>query len=134
MVQQFFATLVLGPEENTSMTWMTGPVKCISSFEKFGQVLGFVFKGDTVSVGRKMHVEGVDYDKKKLAPLVSKEGALATSKGLKPIYNILIRMFRESIAPKPVIRMLSVEHLSTLCIMPIQHILPDLIAKGMRLM
>jgi hypothetical protein len=46
-----------------------------------------------------MHVEGVDYDKKLLAPLCAKKGAIATTRGLKPIYNILIRMFRRSIAP-----------------------------------
>ena len=45
-------------------------------------------------------MQHVDYDKKLLAPLVAKKGAIATTRGLKPIYNILIRMFRWSIAPQ----------------------------------
>jgi hypothetical protein len=37
MVQQFFATLVLGTEEDTKMTWMTGPLKCNATFAEFGR-------------------------------------------------------------------------------------------------
>ena len=40
MVQQFFATLVLGTEEDTKMTWMTGPLKCSATFSEFGTVFG----------------------------------------------------------------------------------------------
>ena len=47
-----------------------------------------------------MHQDGVEYDKKLLAPLVAKEGAIATSNGLKLVYNMLIRMCRWSIAPQ----------------------------------
>ena len=50
-VQQFFATLVLRDGENTSMTWMTGPVKCSATFEEFGNLLGYVFKGATTPNG-----------------------------------------------------------------------------------
>ena len=82
------------------MTWMTGPLKVSAHFSEFGEALGYVFKGVNISVGRRMHVEGVAYDKKLLAPLAAKDGAIATTKGLKPNYNILIRMFRWSIAPQ----------------------------------
>lgn len=99
-VQQFFATLVLGPEEDTKMTWMTGPVQCSATFSEFGQFLGYEFKGVSTPVGRRMHVEGQFYDKKLLLPLCASNGNLATARGLKPIYNILIRMFRWSIAPQ----------------------------------
>ena len=100
MVQQFFATLVLGDEEDTKMTWMTGPLKVSAHYSEFGEALGYVFKYVNEPVGHRMHVEGVAYDKKILAPLAARGGALATTKGLKPIYNILIRMFRWSIAPQ----------------------------------
>ena len=99
-VQQFFATLVLGPEEDTKMTWMTGPVQCSATFSEFGRLLGYGFKGVSTPVGRRMHVEGQSYDKKLLLPLCARNGTLATTRGLKPIYNILIRMFRWSIAPQ----------------------------------
>ena len=46
-----------------------------------------------------MHQNGVDYDKSLLAPLVAKEGAIATTKGLKQVYNVVIRMCPWSIAP-----------------------------------
>ena len=34
MVQQFFATLEMGPEEDTMMTWMTGSIKCNATFSE----------------------------------------------------------------------------------------------------
>ena len=48
-----------------------------------------------------MHQDGIEYDKKLLAPLVAKEGAIATTtKGLNKVYHIVIRMCRWSIAPQ----------------------------------
>ena len=90
----------MGDEKDTSLTWMTGPVQCHSSFSEFAAVLEYPYNGASKSAGRRMHQNGVYYDKKLLAPLVAKEGAIATTKGLKQVYNIVIRMCRWSIAPQ----------------------------------
>ena len=94
MIQQFYATLELGDEEDTGLTWMTSPVQCHSSFSEFAKELGYPYNGASKSAGHRMHQDGVEYDKKLLAPLVAKEGAIATSKGLKQVYIIVIRMCR----------------------------------------
>ena len=84
----------MGDEEDTSLTWMTGPIQCRSSFSEFAAELGYPYNGASKSAGHRMHQNGVDYDKKLLAPLVAKDGAIATTKGLKQVYNIVIRMCR----------------------------------------
>ena len=46
-----------------------------------------------------MHVIGSEYDKSNLKELYSDESGVGTTSGLLPLYDILLRMFRESIAP-----------------------------------
>ena len=46
-----------------------------------------------------MHVHGVEYDKNKLGELYGVGGVVGSSKGLYPLYDILLRMFRHTIAP-----------------------------------
>jgi hypothetical protein len=63
-----------------------------------------------------MHIEGVPYDKKTLKPLYGKlapsakrkEIVLGDAYGFKTRYNILLRLFRENIAP-------SVRNLDAIC-------------------
>jgi hypothetical protein len=52
-----------------------------------------------VPVGHRVHLHGVQPDKNHLAPLYSSEGKIGTINGLLPLYNILLRMFRENISP-----------------------------------
>ena len=80
------------------MTWMTGHVQVSTTFSEFAAELGYAFHGVTIPAGRRMHQDEVDYDKKLLAPLVAKEGATATTKAFKPVYNIVICMCSWSIA------------------------------------
>ena len=58
MIHQFYATLELGDEEDTSLTWMTGPVQCRSSFSEFAAELGYPYNGASKSAGRRMHQNG----------------------------------------------------------------------------
>ena len=76
------------------MTWMTGHVQCHATFSEFGQEMGYPYHGTSSPAGRRMHQDGIEYDKKLLAPLVAKEGAIATTKGIKHVYNVVIRMCR----------------------------------------
>ena len=62
LVQQFFASLVIGSGENLPMTWMTGPKCCYSDFVKFASLLGYKYNGST-HVGKRMHVVGVEYNR-----------------------------------------------------------------------
>ena len=47
-----------------------------------------------------MHVEGLYYKKRKMAPLYLNKASMGTNKDLRPTLNILLRMFRCNIAPQ----------------------------------
>jgi hypothetical protein len=68
LVHQFFATLVFGDGEELPMTWMTGDHVIQSNFIEFAKELGYPFKGNHVPCGARMHLSGVAYNKKALAP------------------------------------------------------------------
>ena len=57
-VQQFFAIVQFGSDEDVKLTWMTGPIKCESSMTRFRELLGYVFRCGEESQGIVMHVEG----------------------------------------------------------------------------
>jgi hypothetical protein len=103
LVHQFFATLVFGDGEEIPMTWMTGEELCHSNFIDFAALLGYEFRGATSPSGIRMHVDGEYYDKKKLAPLYTRDDkkiVIGGTLGLSQRSNILLRMFRASIAPQ----------------------------------
>ena len=100
LVQQFFATVVLHHDEERSMTWMTGPTICTATFTEFAGLLGYDFQGAETPVGKRVHIFGSEYNKNKLAPLYGMDGVIGKNRGFHPLYNILIRMFRENIAPQ----------------------------------
>ena len=70
-------------------------------FFEFAKVLGYPFEGASVPCGPRMHSDVKDYDKKKMAPLYWDKKTVGTSKGMHTLYNLLLRMFRETIAPRP---------------------------------
>jgi hypothetical protein len=70
-----------------------------SNFYEFAQLLNYDFQGYSVPVGQRVHQHGVQPDKNCLAPLYTSKGKIGTIKGLLPLYNILLRMFRENISP-----------------------------------
>jgi hypothetical protein len=103
LVHQFFATLVFWDGEEIPMTWMTGEELCHSNFIDFAALLGYEFHGPTSPSGIRMHVDGEYYDKKKLAPLYTgdnKKIVIGGTLRLSQRSNILLRMFRASIAPQ----------------------------------
>ena len=100
LIHQFFATVVFDHDEEVTMTWMTGPHKCTSNFVEFGQFLGYVFKGATTPVGKRMHVEGVAYNKRRLRPLYSVASSVGSNQDLLPTFNIFLRMVRFNLAPQ----------------------------------
>ena len=59
---------------------------------RFGEFLCYVFSKGEASQGRIMHVEGVQYEKRKMAPLYLNKAVVGTNKDLLPTFNILLRM------------------------------------------
>ena len=92
---------MFGEDEDVTLTWMTGPVKCVSSMKRFAEILGYPFLGDITVRGKRMHVDGVAYNKKRVSPLYEKEESIGTNKDLRRVYNILLRLFWCNIAPPP---------------------------------
>lgn len=46
-----------------------------------------------------MHSAALGVNKNKLAPLYGSEGVVGGSKGLKPLHNLMLRIFRQTISP-----------------------------------
>ena len=99
LIHQFYSTVVFDSSPNRGMTWMSGPHKLTSDFHEFADLLGYPFEGDTIPQGERMHIAGVNYDKNEMADLYAAGGHIGTSVGLLPQYDILLRLFRHTIAP-----------------------------------
>jgi hypothetical protein len=96
VIQHFFSTLVFGQQDTVDFYWM--PETLLANLPWWS--LGPCWDMSTVvqmipPMGKGcMHVEGVQYSKKKLAPLyASEEFEAGKAKGLKLFYNILLRIF-----------------------------------------
>jgi hypothetical protein len=98
LIKQFYATLVILPNAQKSMKWMTGEHECTSDFSTFASLLGYAYNGDT-PVGRRIHNPGTKPDKDKLYDLYDSTGVVGFINGLHPLYDQLVRIFRENIAP-----------------------------------
>jgi hypothetical protein len=98
LIKQFYATLVILPNAQKSMKWMTGEHECTSDFSMFASLLGYAYNGDT-PVGRRIHNPGTKPDKDKLYDLYDSTGVVGFINGLHPLYDQLVRIFRENIAP-----------------------------------
>jgi hypothetical protein len=99
LIQQFYATLEFGTEENVRMTWMTNNVKRFSTFARFAQLLGYPFSSLETPSGHRMHINTSEYNKEKLALLSSHGSTPEETSSLLPIYNMLLRIFRANISP-----------------------------------
>jgi hypothetical protein len=98
LVKQFFATLVILPNPQKSMKWMSGEHVCEADFSVFASLLGYAYDGEN-PVGRRVHCPGTKPDKDKLYDLYDSTGAVGFINCLHPLYDQLVRIFRENIAP-----------------------------------
>jgi hypothetical protein len=80
------------------MKWMSGEHECQADFSVFASLLGYAYDGET-PVGRRVHYPGTKPDKDKLYDLYDSTGVVGFINGLHPLYDQLIRIFRENIAP-----------------------------------
>ncbi|KAM0923776.1 hypothetical protein ACQ4PT_005302 [Festuca glaucescens] len=101
LVQQFFATLVIGKEENIPLTWMTGDRRCESDFSRFANLLGYDFISAEDPCGARMHTPGVAPLKAEMTPLyLSDAFTPGKTYGLNRLFNTLLCIFRNNIAPE----------------------------------
>src|SRR3954463_8017519 len=98
LVQQFYATVVFGSNQERTMVWMSGTTRCTATFHDFSNVIFENFHGVSTPLGLHMHSAALGENKLKLAPLYD-EGVVGGSKGLKTLYNLMLRIFRHTIAP-----------------------------------
>jgi hypothetical protein len=80
------------------MKWMSGENKCEADFSVFASLLGYAYDGETL-VGHRVHCPGTKPDKDKLYDLYDSTGVVGFINGLHPLYDQLVRIFRENIAP-----------------------------------
>ena len=98
LLKQFYATLVINGDEARTMKWMPGNVYCTATFREFGELLGYDFKDIHRPSGIRLHgPERISKDR--LASLYGSKGDTRENHGLLPLYDLLVRIFREHIAP-----------------------------------
>jgi hypothetical protein len=95
LIKQFYATLVILPNPQKSMKWMSGEHECTTDFSVFASLLGYAYDGEN-PVGRRVHFPGTKPDKDKLYDSTCVVGFI---NGLLPLYDQLVCIFRENIAP-----------------------------------
>lgn len=94
---QLFATLVIKGDSKKTIKWMTCESFCESNFEEFAKVLGYKFDGDNPQ-GYRMH-HPYKLNKKQTVHLYGEGATPGNSRDLLPLYDVLVRILRENIAP-----------------------------------
>jgi len=104
MIHQFYSTVVFDKTPDRGMTWMCGNHKLSANFHDFADALEhdghrYGFASSTRASGNRMHIQGAAYDKDEMSDLYAEDGVIGSTTGLLPVYDILLRMFRHTIAP-----------------------------------
>jgi hypothetical protein len=101
LITQFYATIHFGDDEDRRVTWMTRDVVLSASWCEFGRLLGYDIPElcEEDASGWRCHEEDFPSKKDVLAPLYipgyCKPGFSA---GLLPVYDIMHRIYRQTIA------------------------------------
>jgi hypothetical protein len=98
LIVQFYATLSFTADDDRTFKWMTRTRYCESSFTQFASLLGYPFNGPTNPVGHHIHTP-LPVNKNLLCDLYGPNGVPGQVAGLLPLYDLLVRIFRENIAP-----------------------------------
>jgi hypothetical protein len=98
LIMQFYATLVIMPNAQKTMKWMSRQNYFEADFSVFASLLGYAFNAENL-VGRRVHSLGTKPDKDKLCDLYDSSGVVGLINGLLPLYDQLFRIFRQNIAP-----------------------------------
>jgi hypothetical protein len=98
LILQFYATLAFTGDDDKTFKWMTGTHYCESSFTWFASLLGYPFDGPTNPIGHRIHTP-LPVNKNLLCDLYRPKGIPGQVAGLLPLYDLLVRIFRENISP-----------------------------------
>ena len=93
----FLSTLVIEDDIPKTMKWMSGRTQCTSSFRKFAVLLGYPFSGHPPLSHRIHMVEHLN--KNLLKDLYGAGAVVGKNKGLFPLDDQLMVIFRSTIAP-----------------------------------
>jgi hypothetical protein len=80
------------------MKWMSGENYCEVDFSVFASLLGYAFDGEN-PVGHRVYSPGMKPDKDKLVDFYDSTGVVGFIDGLLSLYDQLVHIFRENIAP-----------------------------------
>jgi hypothetical protein len=97
-ILQFYATLVIKGDADKTMKWMTRTHMCTSNFVNFVRILGYTFYSNEDEAPHHIH-STLRPEKERLFDLYDENGVLGETKNLLPLYDLLVRMFRENIDP-----------------------------------
>jgi hypothetical protein len=99
LIQQFFATLESDTQDVVGFTWMTDEVRKSSTSARFGKLLGYRFDGVDSPRGACMHLDTIEYNKRKIQCLYGPGGKAGETTNLLPLYDILLWMYHANISP-----------------------------------
>ena len=101
LIAQFYATAYFSAGENKSFTWMSRNEQCSATLAEFAALLGYQVIHDADPGYFRCHSYGRPLMKDALAPLYM-EGDVTYGeiKYLQPTWDIMNRIFRDTVAPK----------------------------------
>ena len=101
MVYQFYSTVSFHGDNDDEMTWMTLDKKLKTTWQDFGEILGYPAAADGTSIGWKVH-NGENASKADvLAPLyIPGWGDVGEVAHLQRTWDIMNRIYLNTIAPK----------------------------------
>uniref|UniRef100_A0ACD5UK02 Uncharacterized protein n=1 Tax=Avena sativa TaxID=4498 RepID=A0ACD5UK02_AVESA len=101
LICQFYATAHFHNGRNRKITWMTQGAVNEATLAEFAAILGYEDRGRDVPCGFRCHMREHPSKKDVLTPLhIRGRGVAGKIKDLLPTYDILHRIFRETVAPR----------------------------------
>ena len=97
---QFFATVYFDTDDERTLIWMTKGTKFSATMKELGALLGYDGKGELESSGWRCHEGDYSSGKKVLEPITMKYGTCVQSAHLVKEFEILHRIYHETIAPR----------------------------------
>ena len=101
LVAQFYSTVAFHGDNDDEITWMTLDKKLKSTWQDFGNILGYPPAADGTSVGWKVHIGQNASRPDVLAPLyIPGWGHVGEVAHLQSTWDIMNRVYLNTIAPK----------------------------------
>ena len=100
LLHQWYATIHFGTDDRRTITWMTRDKRLSAPWSEFCAALGYHENGIQTPVGFRPH-GGCASAPSLLQPLyIQGRGIAGSSKDLKPLYDIMHRIYRNVLIPK----------------------------------